>query len=86
MFRGQNQAAVKQAELLLNSPEQQRVLRLDFPVPEDTFALDRVDLKRMLPKVEYCARHFGPKIADLFFDHSAAAFEPFHKLTDEVTT
>ena len=81
MFRGQSHAAVKQAELLLNTRDQQRVLRLDFPVPEDTFGLDRVDIKRMLPKVEYCARHFGPKVEELFFDHIAPAFEPAHKLT-----
>jgi len=84
MFRGQSHAAIKQAELLLNTPNQQRVLRLDFAVPEDTFGLDRVDLKRMLPKVEYVARHFGPKVQELFFDHSAPAFEPVHKLNTEV--
>lgn len=51
MFRGQSHAAIKQAELLLNTSDQQRVLRVDFPVPKDTFGLDHVDLKRMLPKV-----------------------------------
>lgn len=81
MFRGQSHAAVKQAQLLLDTPEQQRVLRLDFPVPADTFGLDRVDLKRMMPKVEYFARHYGPKVEELFFDHRAAAFEPHHKIT-----
>jgi len=52
-------------------------------VPEDTFGLDLVDLKRMLPKVEYCARHFGPRVAELFFDHAAASFEPAHKISNE---
>jgi patatin-like phospholipase/acyl hydrolase len=84
MFRGQSHAAVKQAELLLNTPDTQRVLRVDFPVPEDTFGLDRVDLKRMLPKVEYCARHFGPKIEAMFFNHNASVFESAHKLTKEI--
>lgn len=84
MFRGQSHAAIKQAELLLNTPDAQRVLRVDFPVPEDTFGLDRVDLKRMLPKVEYCARHFGPKIEAIFFDHNAPVFEPSHILTKEL--
>ena len=84
MFRGQSHAAVKEAQLLLDTPEQQRVLRLDFPVPEETFELDRVDLKRMMPKVEYFARHFGPKVEELFFDHAAPAFEPAHSLTTEV--
>jgi hypothetical protein len=85
MFRGQSHAAVKQAQLLLDTPEQQRVLRLDFAVPQDTFGLDRVDLKRMMPKVEYFARHFGPKVEELFFDHKAPVFEPAHKLaTQEV--
>jgi patatin-like phospholipase/acyl hydrolase len=81
MFRGQSHAAVKQAQLLLDTPDQQRVLRLDFAVPEDTFGLDKVDLKRMMPKVEYFARHFGTKVEDLFLDHRAAVFEPFHKST-----
>lgn len=78
MFRGQSHAAIKQAELLLNTPDQQRVLRLDFPVPKDTFALDCVDLKRMLPKVEYCARHHGPKIEEIFLSHKAPEFTPSH--------
>jgi uncharacterized protein len=81
MFRGQSHAAVKQAQLLLDTPEQQRVLRLDFPVPEDTFGLDRVDLKRMMPKVEYFARHFGPKVEEMFFDHHSPVFEPALKTT-----
>lgn len=81
MFRGQSHAAVKQAQLLLDTPDQQRVLRLDFPVPPETFGLDRVDLKRMMPKVEYFARHFGPKVEELFLDHKAPVFEPHHKLT-----
>jgi uncharacterized protein len=87
MFRGQGHAAVKQAQLLLDTPQQQRVLRLDFPVPADTFGLDRVDLKRMLPKVEYFARHFGPKVEELFLDHRAPVFEPAHKIINnqEVT-
>lgn len=80
MFRGQSQAAVKQAQLLLDSPTQQRVFRLDFPVPADTFSLDHVDLKRMLPKVEYFARHYGPKVEELFLDHRAAEFEAIHKI------
>jgi patatin-like phospholipase/acyl hydrolase len=80
MFRGQSHAAVKQAQLLLDTPEQQRVLRLDFPVPEDTFDLDRVDLNRMMPKIEYFARHFGPKLEEIFFDHQASDFEPSHKI------
>ena len=84
MFRGQSHAAVKQAQLLLDTPEQQRVLRLDFAVPEDTFGLDRVDLKRMLPKVEYCARHFGPKVGELFFDHQAAPFRPYHQIPETI--
>lgn len=84
MFRGQSHAAVKQAQLLLDTPDQQRVLRLDFPVPEDTFDLDRVDLRRMSPKVEYFARHFSPKVEELFFDHKAPPFEPAHRLTKEV--
>lgn len=83
MFRGQSHAAVKQAQLLLDTPEQQRVLRLDFPVPEDTFGLDRVELKRMMRKVEYFARHFGPKVEEMFFDHRAPKFESSHKLTPE---
>ena len=61
MFRGQSHAAIKQAELLLNTPDTQRVLRVDFPVPEDTFGLDRVDLKRMLPKVEYSCPALRPQ-------------------------
>ncbi len=85
MFRGQSHAAVKQTQLLLDTPDQQRVLRLDFPVPKDTFGLDRVDVKRMMPKVEYFARHFGPKVEELFFEHQAPAFEPVHKiLTQEM--
>ena len=63
--------------------EAQRVLRLDFPVPEDTFGLDRVELKRMMRKVEYFARHFGPKVEEMFFDHRAPKFEPSHKLTPQ---
>jgi len=81
MFRGQSHAAIKQAQLLLDTPDQQRVFRLDFPVPEDTFGLDRVDLKRMMPKVEYFARHFGPKVEEMFFDHQSPLFAPAHKLT-----
>lgn len=84
MFRGQSHAAVKQAELLLNTPDQKRVLRLDFPVPKDTFALDRVDLKRMLPKIEYYARHYGPEIEALFLNHKAPAFTPFHTYSQNV--
>ena len=86
MFRGQSHAAIKQTELLLNTPDQQRVLRLDFPVPKDTFDLDRVDLKRMLPKVEYYARHFGPKIQELFLDHKAPEFIPHHATTNNKET
>lgn len=84
MFRGQSHAAVKQAQLLLDTPEQQRVLRLDFPVPEDTFDLDRVDLKRMMPKVEYFARHFGPKVEEMFLGHAAPVFEPVHQLQEVI--
>jgi patatin-like phospholipase/acyl hydrolase len=84
MFRGQSHAAVKQAQLLLDTPDQQRVFRLDFAVPKDTFGLDKVDLKRMMPKVEYFARHFGPKVEELFFDHKASPFEPAHITPKEV--
>lgn len=84
MFRSQSHAAVKQAQLLLDTPDQQRVLRLDFPVPADTFGLDRVDPRRMMPKVEYFARHFGPKVEEIFFDHTAPVFEPAHNVTQEV--
>ena len=84
MFRGQSLAAVKQAQLLLDTPDQQRVLRLDFAVPKDTFDLDRVDLKRMMPKIEYCARHYGPRVEELFLDHQTGAFQPFHSLNQEV--
>jgi hypothetical protein len=58
-------------------------LRLDFPVPKDTFSLDHVDLKRMLPKVEYYARHFGPKIEELFLGHQAPEFKPHHSNNKE---
>jgi hypothetical protein len=84
MFRGQSHAAIKQSELLLNTPNQQRVLRVDFPVPEDTFGMDKVDLKRMLPKIEYCARHHGPKVEELFFDHRAEPFQSCHAIAEEV--
>lgn len=86
MFRGQGHAAVKQAQLLLDTPDQPRVLRLDFSVPQETFALDRVDLKRMLPKVEYCARHFGPQVEKMFFDHTAPEFKPAYTINKEVIT
>jgi hypothetical protein len=85
MFRGQSHAAIKQAALLLDTPEEQRVLRLDFPVPEDTFGLDRVDNKRMLPKIDYWARHFGPAVERMFLDHKAPDFEPFYPITEEAS-
>jgi patatin-like phospholipase/acyl hydrolase len=83
MFRGQSLAAIKQAQLLLDTPDQQRVFRVDFPVPKDTFDLDKVDLKRMLPKVEYFARHLGPRVEELLLDHVAPQFEPAHALMKE---
>ncbi len=79
MFRGQSHAAVKQAQLMLDTPEQQRVFRLDFPVPENTFELDQVDLRRMLPKIEYFARNHGPMVERLFLDHRAAPFTPIYQ-------
>jgi hypothetical protein len=33
-----------------------------------------------MPKIEYFARHFGPALEELFFDHRAPDFEPTHKI------
>lgn len=76
VLRGQSRGAYTQAQHLLGKD---RVIRLDPKVPDGLFALDRLSEKELLSKAAHESRHFSPIFREVFMDHKAQEFKPFHK-------
>jgi len=72
--RGQSHGVQGQAQLLLGK---ERAIRVDPPVPDGLFALDKLSEDRLLSEAAHASRHFSPVFAEKFQPHIAA---PFHQL------
>lgn len=74
-MRGQSHGVQGQAQHLLTK---ERAFRLDPPVPDGLFELDRLTEKRLLSEAAQASRDFAPKFAERFAKHSAHPFTPMH--------
>jgi hypothetical protein len=82
VMRGQSIGAITQAQHLLGI---NHVLRLDPKVPDKMFALDKLSAKALISKAAHESRHLSPQFANMFTNHNAPRFKPYHKINKEVS-
>lgn len=75
-LRAQNIGTFTQAQHLLGK---EKVIRLNPKVPDGLFAMDKLSEKDLLSKAAHESRHFAPQFREVFTNHKAQEFNPFHK-------
>jgi patatin-like phospholipase/acyl hydrolase len=75
-LRAQNIGTFTQALHLLGEG---KVIRLNPKVPDGLFAMDKLSEKELLSKAAHESRHFSPQFREVFMNHKAQEFKPFHK-------
>lgn len=75
-LRAQNIGTFTQAQHLLGKD---KVIRLNPKVPDRLFAMDKLSEKELLSKAAHESRHFTPQFKEVFINHKAPEFKPFHK-------
>ena len=75
VLRGQSRGAFTQAQHLIGKS---KAIRLDPKVPDRLFALDKLSEKELLSKAAHESRHFSPQFKEVFLDHRAPEFQPYH--------
>lgn len=80
LMQAQSISAITQAQHLLGKD---RVCRIDPPVPDGLFALDRLSQKDLLGKAAHVSRHFTPYFQEHFINHNADTYIPFHTTKGE---
>jgi patatin-like phospholipase/acyl hydrolase len=76
VMRGQSIGAYTQALHLLGD---KNILRIDPPVPDGFFKLDKLSESELLSKAAHVSRHHTPKFEKLFVSHKAPKFDPIYK-------
>jgi patatin-like phospholipase/acyl hydrolase len=74
-LRAQNIGTFTQAQHLLGKD---KVIRLNPKVPDGLFAMDKLSEKELLSKAAHESRHFAPQFKEVFMNHKALEFKPFH--------
>jgi len=74
-LRGQSLGAVNQARLLLG---RQNVFRLDPVVPDEYFALDKLDIEKHMALAAHESRHAMPELRSFIGNHRAAPYQPLY--------
>jgi len=74
-MRGQSHGVQGQAQHLLTA---ERAIRLDPPVPDGVFALDKLSESRLLSEAAQASRNFSPTFKTRFATHIAEPFVPLH--------
>ena len=75
-MRGQSIGAYTQALHLLGSDN---ILRIDPPVPDGFFKLDKLSEPELLSKAAHVSRHKTPIFEKNFTSHKAPKFDPIYK-------
>ncbi|MEW6067096.1 MAG: CBASS cGAMP-activated phospholipase [Nitrospirota bacterium] len=75
-LRAQNIGTFTQAQHLLSKD---KVIRLNPKVPDGLFKMDKLSEKELLSKAAHESRHFAPQFKEVFMNHKAHEFKPFHK-------
>ena len=75
-LRAQNIGTFTQAQHLLGKA---KVIRLNPKVPDGLFKMDKLSEKELLSKAAHESRHFSPQFKEVFMNHKAQEFKPFHK-------
>lgn len=73
ILQGQNIGTITQARHLLGKD---KILRINPPVPDKLFDLDKLSEKELLAKAAHESRHFTPEFKDKFTDYIAPDFKP----------
>jgi patatin-like phospholipase/acyl hydrolase len=76
VLRGQSIGTHTQAAHLLG---EDNILRLDPPVPNGLFKMDKLSKPELLSKAAHLSRHLSPKFKDMFADHRAAKYQPLYQ-------
>lgn len=74
-LRGQSHGIQGQAEHLLGA---ERMIRIDPPVPDGVFAMDKLTESRLLSEAESVSRYLSPTFNTMFLPHKARPFEPLY--------
>jgi patatin-like phospholipase/acyl hydrolase len=75
-LRAQNIGTFTQTQHLLGKD---KVVRLNPKVPGGLFKMDKLSEKELLSKAAHESRHFSPQFREVFMNHKAQEFKPFHK-------
>lgn len=75
-LRAQNIGTFTQSQHLLGKD---KVIRLNPTVPDGLFKMDKLSEKKLLSKAAHESRHFSPQFREVFMNHKAQEFKPFHK-------
>jgi len=73
ILKGQSKGAYTQASLLLGTDN---VIRLDPPVPDGLFRLDKISVAELMGKAAHFSRQISPVIERTFLAHKAAPYTP----------
>jgi patatin-like phospholipase/acyl hydrolase len=76
VMRGQSIGAYTQALHLLGK---ENILRIDPPVPNGFFKLDKLSESELLSKAAHVSRYYTPKFEKNFTSHMAPMFSPIYK-------
>jgi patatin-like phospholipase/acyl hydrolase len=76
VLRAQSIGTFTQAQHLLGKD---KVIRLNPKVPDGLFKIDKLSEKELLSKAAHESRHFSPQFREVFMNHKAQEFTPFHK-------
>lgn len=75
IMRGQSIGAYTQALHLIGKDN---ILRIDPPVPNGLFELDKPSEEELLAKASHISRQYSPAFKTMFTKHKAPKFEPFY--------
>lgn len=80
-LRGQSLGAYTHAKLMLGDD---KIVRLDPPVPDGLFELDKLSASELMSKAAHFSRQLAPKFEQIFLHHTPYPYHPYYPLQGEV--
>lgn len=79
-LRGQSLGAYTHAKLLLG---EDKIFRLDPPVPDGLFELDKLSTDALMSKAAHCSRQLAPHFEKMFLNHTPTPYQPYYTIRGE---
>lgn len=80
-LRGQSLGAYTHAKLLLGND---KIVRLDPPVPDGMFELDKLSTDELMSKAAHYSRQLTPSFEKMFLNHTPSPYQPYYTINGDI--